>query len=282
MSAGRSLLPRRWPDGANFAAAISFDLDHETPWEGLGAISPQILSAAQYGTRRGLPRILDVLEGEGVPASFFVPAVAIRRYPEEITQVVARGHEVALHGLRHERPWTLSDAQERETMYEAYEIFEAETGSRPRGYRAPSLDPSTTTLALLEELNFLYDSSLMSDDDPYELVVHGETVRMVEIPTEWTRDDATYLLMDRWSTLRPSISPREVIHVWRSDWHRARVEGGLFQLTLHPDIIGHRSRIDVLTTLLTEIREEGTCWFATHEAVARYCIKEGNNVTERF
>ena len=277
MSAGRSLLPGRWPEGANFAVAISVDLDHETPWEGHGEVSPQYLSAAEYGTRRGLTRILDALDEEGVPASFFVPAVAVRRYPEEIADVMTLGHEVALHGLRHERPWTLAGSREAETLYEAYDIFGIETGRRPRGYRAPSLDPSTATLPLLEELAFLYDSSLMSDDDPYELMVHGETSQVVEIPVEWTRDDATYFLMDRWSSLRPTMSLDEVSCIWRADWHRARSEGGLFQLTLHPDIIGHRSRIEVLATLLKEIRTEATCWFATHEAVALHCIKEGNN-----
>lgn len=257
--------------------AISLDLDHETPWEGQETISPQILSSAEYGTRRGLPRILDVLEDEGVPASFFVPAMAMRRYPEEIAQVTNRGHEVALHGLRHERPWTLSDAQEREMLYEACTIFETETGLHPRGYRAPSFDPSMRTLSILGELDFLYDSSFMSDDDPYQPAAHGETMRLVEIPVEWTRDDATYFLLDRFTSLRPSIAPLEVAHIWRADWHRAQVEGGLFQLTLHPDIIGHRSRIDVLATLLKEIRREGTGWFATHEAVASHCIKEGTN-----
>lgn len=275
MSGGRSLLPGRWPDGATFAAAISFDLDHETPWEGKGAISPQILSAAEYGTRRGLPRILDVLLDEGVPASFFIPALAMKRYPEETSRVKTLGHEVALHGLRHERPWTVSASQEREMMEESCEIYESETGCRPRGYRAPSFDPSTTTPYLLEELGFLYDSSLMSDDDPYELVASGETLKLIEIPVEWTRDDATYFLMDRGSSVRPTMSSEGVASIWRSDWHRARHEGGLFQLTLHPDIIGHRSRIDVLAALLNEIRMDGMGWFATHEAIAMHCIKEG-------
>lgn len=280
MSAGRSLLPRRWPDGAKFAVAISFDLDHETPWEGHEAISPQILSAAEFGTRRGLPRILNVLSEEGVPASFFVPAMAMKRYPDEIAEVIARGHEVALHGLRHERPWTLSESQERHDFIEACEIFEAVAGYRPRGFRAPSFDPSPSTLSLLEECDFVYDSSLMSDDDPYELYANGKPLRVVEVPVEWTRDDATYLLMDRWSSIRPTISTDDMARTWCSDWHRAAAEGGLFQLTMHPDIIGHRSRIEILSTLLEEVRAHGSVWFATHEAVALHCIEKGSNGTQ--
>ncbi len=222
---------------------------------------------------------MKVLGDEGVSASFFVPAMAMKRYPDEILELIARGHEVALHGLGHERPWTMSESKERADFYEACEIFESVTGFRPRGFRAPSFDPSPVTLSLLEELEFVYDSSLMSDDDPYELRTNGTPLRVMEIPVEWTRDDATYLLMDRWSPMRPTLSTSELVGTWRSDWHRAAAEGGLFQLTLHPDIIGHRSRIEILSALVSEIRSQGSSWFATHEAVALHCNEKGPNGT---
>jgi hypothetical protein len=47
-------------------------------------------------------------------------------------------------------------------------------------------------------------------------------------------------------------------------------EGGLFLLTNHPHIIGHRSRIAMLERLLQHIRQHSDVWFATHEQVARH------------
>lgn len=46
---------------------------------------------------------------------------------------------------------------------------------------------------ILRQLDFLYDSSLMADDSPYEILVNGERIGLVELPVEWMRDDATAL-----------------------------------------------------------------------------------------
>lgn len=281
VSAGRSLLPRRWPSGARFAVAISVDLDHETPWEHLGDLSPQVLSAADYGTRRGLSRVVDALVAAGVIGTFFIPATALRRYPGEAGDLLRRGHEIALHGLDHQRLSTLTLPREREALAEAVRIFEDVLGRNPRGFRSASFDPSFSTVPLLDEFGFLYDSSLMADDDPHELLVRGASARVIEIPVEWTRDDATYFLMDRWDAVRPTASAESVAQVWTSDWHRARQEGGVFQLTVHPDLIGQRSRVHLLEALLNEIRDDNSCWFATHEQLAEYCKEQSRDDAEQ-
>ena len=73
--AGRPLKPKAWKDGARCAIALSFDSDHETNELRDGGESISKLSQGQYGNRKGVPRILDVLKKHGVPASFYVPAV---------------------------------------------------------------------------------------------------------------------------------------------------------------------------------------------------------------
>ena len=73
--AGRTLKPAAWKDGARCAVAFSFDSDHDTNELRDGGGSIGKLSQGQYGNRRGVPRILDILRRHGVPASFYVPAV---------------------------------------------------------------------------------------------------------------------------------------------------------------------------------------------------------------
>jgi len=85
---------------------------------------------------------------------------------------------------------------------------------------------------------------------------------------EWIRDDAPYFMMERYSGLRPYMPPRSALQIWQDEFDEARREGGLFQLTLHPHVIGHRSRLVVLRALLEHIREQGDVWFATHADVA--------------
>jgi hypothetical protein len=43
-------------------------------------------------------------------------------------------------------------------------------------------------------------------------------------------------------------------------------------LTMHPHIIGHRSRIRLLDALIDYIKGHDV-WFATHADVARYCLE---------
>ena len=52
-------------------------------------------------------------------------------------------------------------------------------------------------------------------------------------------------------------------------------ERGLFLLTMHPHMIGYRSRIFIVDDLIRHAKAKGGCWFATHEEVARWCKEQG-------
>ena len=82
-------------------------------------------------------------------------------------------------------------------MLRARDALEQMTGQRPVGHRAAQWDLSASTIPLVEELGFLYDSSLMADDECYELLADGRPTGVVEVPVEWVRDDAVYLLFNR-------------------------------------------------------------------------------------
>ena len=56
-----------------------------------------------------------------------------------------------------------------------------------------------------------------------------------------------------------------------AEFDGAYEEGGMFLLTMHPHIIGHRSRIRVLDMLIQYIRGHADVWFATHAEIAQYC-----------
>jgi hypothetical protein len=111
----------------------------------------------------------------------------------------------------------------------------------------------------------------MADDEPYELLEDGEPTGVVELPVEWIKDDAPYLGMNRFSAIRPYTPPSAVLEIFKAEFDGALAEGGLFLLTLHPHIIGHRSRIAALEALIRHIKQVDGVWFATHEEVASYC-----------
>jgi peptidoglycan-N-acetylglucosamine deacetylase len=271
--AGRSLKPKSWKNGARCAVALSFDSDHETNELRDGGESIGRMSQGQYGNRVGIPRILKTLSDNDIKATFFVPAVVGLLYPDEQRRVIAEGHEIGLHGWIHELNTKVPPQDERDLHFRAADTLEKITGVRPVGMRTPSWDFSQVTLKIQRELGLLYDSSLMADDDPYEIIEDGEPTGIVELPVEWIRDDAVYFNMNRFTAHRPYTPPTAVLDIFRREFDRAYEEGGLFLLTMHPHVIGYRSRITILEELIRHIRGHDDVWFATHADIAAYAAE---------
>ena len=273
--AGRSLRPAGWPDGARCAVALSFDSDHETSDLREGGKSIGRLAWGQFGARVGVPRILKLLAKYGVKATFYVPAVTALLHPDEQRRIVVEGHEIGIHGWIHELNSILPYAAERDLMLRAADVLEKTSGVRPVGMRTPSWDFSWNTLAIEAEMGLLYDSSLMSDEDCYELLLDGKPCGVVELPVEWVRDDAVYFMMNRFSALRPYTPPADVFDIFRREFEAAHADGGIFQLTMHPHVIGYRSRIWIIEELIRLAQSRKDVWFATHAEVAGWAKEHG-------
>jgi peptidoglycan/xylan/chitin deacetylase (PgdA/CDA1 family) len=266
--AGRDLTPAAWPNGARVAVLLSFDVDNETV-QGLrdGQVNIGSLSQGEYGARVALPRVVRLLDREGVPATFFFPAWSLKLAPGQADVIKASGrHEIGVHGWIHERNSQLDGPTERRLLEQAVATVQEIAGVRPVGYRAPSWNFSPATLGIVRDLGFIYESSMMADDRPYELLQDGRPTGVVELPVEWILDDAP-LFNPQGNSYSP---PRDVMQVWIDEFDRAWEERTLFLLTMHPHIVGHRSRIVALEGLIDHMQGKGGAWFATHEAAARY------------
>ncbi len=266
ISAGKTLVPESWPNQSRVAVLLSFDVDTQT-WELMNGGRPSLseLSQGEYGARVGLGRIVDLLADFEIPASFFVPAVSALLQPSIVDTIQSnQDHEIGVHGWIHEHPSWLEPDEELSLMERSLEVLTEQSGTRPVGYRAPAYDLHAHTFEILQKLDFLYDSSLMADDRPYEILAQGEPTGLVELPVEWIRDDAT-LLDPRGDNY---MSPREWLRVLIDEFDVAYVEKTVFSVTMHPRTMGHRSRIVVLRELIEHIQAQGGAWFATHRQAA--------------
>jgi len=228
--------------------AITVDVDGEA---GLGegfALRLSSRSERVYGLVRGLPRVLSVLEEFAAPATFYFPGVTALAWPDEAREVLARGHEIGHHGHTHTRPDLVADA--RAEIADGLAALTS-LGADVRGYRAPCWELSPATLAVLPE-HFEWDSSLMGDDRPYRL-----DCGLVELPVHWSLDDAPFFPGD----------VRALEHTWRSELAVAAAEVRPLTFTLHPEILGRPSRIDVLRRVLDDARRLGMTPI-THAALA--------------
>jgi peptidoglycan/xylan/chitin deacetylase (PgdA/CDA1 family) len=269
--AGRDLTPKTWPKGGRVAVALSFDMDAETGFLRSGQYSPQPLSRGQYGPRVGVPRILALLGKNGIPATFFIPAVSGKLHDDTVDAILKSPlkHEIGIHGWVHERLTDVTPVEESELTHAAFDYWTQRLGRKPAGLRTPSWDFTPSTLGLIRELGFLYDSSLMGDDRPYEIVAEGKPTGLVELPVDWILDDFTYYSYDRTVYAYHRVGDNDVYEVYRAEFDKAYEEGTLFLLTMHPFVTGHRSRIAVLEKLIAHMKTKPGVWFATHEQVAR-------------
>ena len=271
VSAGPALKPAIWPGGAVVAVALSFDYQMGTIYDLKNPVTGPNTNS-QYDGRVGLPRLLRLLDKYSLPASFFTTAVTAVFYPDTLKQIMASGrHEIGVHGWIHERNPDLPPDEERRLMEKSIAALQAVTGKRPVGYRSPAWQNTTNTLKLLSELHFLYDSSMMADDEPYEVLMDAKPIGVLEVPVEYVRDDAVYYATQQ----RVPVSPDEVLESWKAEFDKAYEEHGLFEITMHPRISGHRTRTIMLEKLITYIKGHRGVWFATHEQVARYVRANG-------
>ena len=268
---GRNLTPKTWPGRNRVAVALSFDFDAETLYLRSGVTTPQPLSRGEYGARVAIPRILKLLDANKIPASFFIPAVVGELHPEAIDAILASTlkHEIGVHGWVHEVLSSLKPEEERDLTKRAFDFWTKRLGHKPAGIRCPSWDFTNETLSLIRQYGFLYDSSLMGDDRPYEIVADGRPTGITELPVEWTLDDYAYLSYDRPTYAYFRMADSDVLEIYKEEFDKAYEEGTLFLLTMHPQITGHRSHITILEKLIAYMKTKPGVWFATHEQVAR-------------
>lgn len=267
--------PVSWPGDHTAAAAFTFDVDAESAvlWG-----SPQtarrmgVMSHQAYGPLVGVPRLLALLERHGVRSTFFVHGYTAHRYPGVVRDIVAAGHEVAHHGYLHEQPSAMNAAQEVEALDRGLAALEEVAGVRPVGYRAPMWDLSWRTPALLDERGFLYDSTLMDADVPYELAVTpGSTTSVVEIPIQWALDDwEQFCYLPDVSGSGLIESPAKAREMWQAEYDALVHERACWVLTNHPFLIGRPSRAAQLELLVEHVVADPASWVATLGEIATH------------
>jgi peptidoglycan-N-acetylglucosamine deacetylase len=267
----RFLPPPRfiWPEDRRCAAMLCFDVDGETT-----ALSEDprlarrrtLMSQCEYGPRIGVPRLLGLLDHLGVPATFFIPGYIAEHHPCMVEAIVARGHEVGLHGYLHEKLAHLTEPEEEAILVRCIELLERLTGARPVGFRAPWFETNPWTADLLARHGLSYCASEMGDDVPY---VHSNG--LVEIPGQWMLEDWEQFAFNAepaWGFVPENCA--KVYDLWWREFEAMHDFGCCFVLTLHPWLSGRPSRVRLLEELVAEMLAKGGVWFARGRELAAY------------
>lgn len=83
------------------------------------------------------PKLLDLLAEHDVTATFFLLGFMLQRNPSLGREIVAAGHEVAVHGYQHRSMLRRTPWGAREDITRAHDLIAETTGVKPRFYRPP-------------------------------------------------------------------------------------------------------------------------------------------------
>ncbi|MFX1507245.1 MAG: polysaccharide deacetylase family protein [Promethearchaeota archaeon] len=234
---------------------LTFDFDADSV-QARQLEEPGRISKGLFAVRRGIPRILSLLDKHGIKATFFVCGWVGEKYAELTKSIIDNQHEIAAHGYLHEYFDTLSIYEEKAIIDNTTRILENFT-DKILGFRAPYFKLSSNTLRLLAEAGYIYDSSLMADDHPYLLSFPDLTNKMVEFPVEWFLDD--------WVMFEShQHSPVNVFEIWKNqfdaflDMEDIPPTHRIINYTFHPACIGHAYRIKVLDHLISHMKSKNT------------------------
>jgi peptidoglycan-N-acetylglucosamine deacetylase len=265
-----------WPNGARCAVALTFDNFGESFDLLRYGYSGGANADGVYAPRRGIPRILDLLERYEIPATFFLEGWNVKKYASLAKEIAERGHEIGGHGWMHETWDKLGLIQERELVRRTTDAIGEVLGEPPVGWRAPGGLITPETLSLLHGAGYQYDSSFGDDDVPYRIQVARDSEReLTELPWQWSLDDAPYYAHP--GTIR---HPDEVIDIWSAEFDAAYEMTGFFMLVCHPRYSGRPARVRALERLIEHIKTRDDVWFARCRDIAEAAA--GYDATPRY
>lgn len=153
--------------------ALSIDFDAVSHWLGTGCHPDNNMadySSGIFAGQVGANRLLSLFRKHGIAnkVTWFIPGHTIETFPETVRAVVTSGAEVGLHGYAHEGIHQMTEEQETDVLLKCIEVATKLVGKKPRGYRAPMYTIRESTVKLLRQHKFMYDTSLMhQDSQPY-------------------------------------------------------------------------------------------------------------------
>ena len=274
-----------WPQGA--AIAVNFNLNVEGGGEAtlfngddrsegmlndigvatvIGKRSPLVESAFEFGSRRGVWRVLDAFRDFSIQVSILGVARALEQNPELAKACVRRGHEIVSHGYRWIDYGDVSEEVEREHIRRAIDLLTGLTGARPVGWMTGRPGPNTRRL-IVEAGGFLYDRDSLADELPYWLRV-GETPHLV-IPYSYEANDNRFNENSGFSTGDDFFSyMRDAFDVLYREGKNGSPK--LLSIGLHDRLIGRPGRCSGLIRLLEYMRKFDDVWFCRGVDIAEH------------
>ena len=255
-----------WPNGAEVAVSLTFDVDAESGWLGEDAAYTHRLSTLSEGAVRhharpaadpGDPRRHEI------KATFYVPGDTAERHTTAIERDRRRRATRSATTATCTCAATRSRrAEQREEIERGLEALEAASASRRRGYRSPRWELTPETFALLKRARVRLGQQPDGRRPPVRRTTGCSSCPCTGASTTGRTCTGSRAAATRSPRRRRSWTPG-----WRSSSRRSRDRRHV-TYTMHPEVIGRGYRAQLLDGLIAEMRARAKVWFAAHGDVA--------------
>jgi peptidoglycan/xylan/chitin deacetylase (PgdA/CDA1 family) len=272
--------PIEWPNKAFICVCVTAAFEafrfhgHYTqgPGRGPGKLDHFSLSYADYGPKVGIWRIFDVLERNGIKATFDTGGLAAEKYPHIVKEMGERGHEVAGHGYANDIYPSDDDLEgELRDIQTTAKAIEASTGERPVGWVSPGSVGTSKTLQYMLQEGFLWNGDDASDDIPFVKKINGK--KLVLLPR------INFPTNDLLVWLNPQNPPGAYFNGFQETFEFMYDEGRRgrpmwIDLLLHSDMGARPALIGVFEKALRYAKGFERVWFARRRDIAEWVLKK--------
>lgn len=155
-----------------------FTVDVEDPWQAYWHKHGQKVAASRQ-TEVLVLMLLDLLRRFASKATFFIVGTLAETNPDLVKEISLCGHEIALHGYHHTK---ISPRNKRDLSWQltyGKKLLERISQQHIQGFRAPffiSKQDDIWLYPILKKCDFLYDSSIFANRQPYSMTTKGVEV----------------------------------------------------------------------------------------------------------
>lgn len=265
-----------WPNGTRLAVYIAINLEVFPFGEGMGPeLNPRQpepdvpnYTWRDWGNRVGVWRLLELLDAFELPCAALINTELYDHCPQIPAAFRKRGDEFVGHGRTNaERQAEMNEAAEAQMIRAVAERITREEGRPPTGWMGPWVNETKITPDLLEEAGYRYVMDWAHDDQPTWLRTRSGG-RILSIPYARPTNDLPLMHGAKFS---PSVWVDVLIDQFDEMLEQSRRQPIIFNLSLHPYLIGHAFRLRQLRRLLDHIATRRNALWITHPgAIADY------------
>jgi peptidoglycan/xylan/chitin deacetylase (PgdA/CDA1 family) len=220
-----------------------------------------------YGMNEGVPRLLDLWDRHGAKVTSHMVGAAVELRPDLAREVVARGHEAAAHGQTWTPQYAMSESEERASYLANIASIERVAGVRPVGFNAFWMRHSPRTLAILQELGFLYHIDDLSRDEPSIRQVNGK--KFAVVPYTHRNNDIVRFDNPAMTAAGFAQELKDEFDVLYAEAARRRRQ---MSVSTHDRIGGQPAKVKALDDFLAYARRQPGVAFWRKDQIARFAL----------